>query len=121
MPVSCLNFATSLRSRLWLDPTAASPTNVIFWPLYFALSAAALGTAGGAIAADLTGAACAAGRDVPAAAALSDATSVTAPISPATTSSARCFTVSFLSLRPGLGVDPFSTCRDYSLFAEPNK
>src|SRR5215210_7990957 len=51
MPVSRLNRATRSRSRLWLDPTAASPTKVIFWPPYFFLIAAAFSTFGGAIAA----------------------------------------------------------------------
>src|SRR4051812_20143121 len=67
MPVSCWNLATSFRSRLWLEPTAASPTNSIFWPLYLALIAAAFGTFGGAIAVDLAGTAFAARPGVPAA------------------------------------------------------
>src|SRR5215212_3105180 len=107
MPVSFLKRATSLRSRLWLAPTAASPTKVIFWPWYFALSAARFGTLGGTIAADLAGEACVAGRDVPAAATLSDAINVTAPTNPATTSSARCFTFTHPFLRPNPDVEPF--------------
>src|SRR5919201_2964122 len=93
MPVSLWNRATSSRSRLWLDPTALSPMNVICWPLYFFLSAAAPATFGGLTAA-------AAERFAgllpapPAVATLSETIRANAPASPASTSTPRCLTCS---------------------------
>src|ERR671931_2868744 len=93
MPVSLWNRATSSRSRLWLDPTALSPMNVICWPLYFFLSAAAPATFGGLTAA-------ATERFVgllpapPAVATLSETSRANAPASPANTSTLRCLTCS---------------------------
>jgi hypothetical protein len=45
MPVSFVNRFASAVSRTWPLPTE-SPTNVIFWPPYFLLIAAAFGTFG---------------------------------------------------------------------------
>src|SRR5215218_5936503 len=102
MPVSRLNRATRSRSRLWLDPTAASPTKVIFWPPYFFLIAAAFATFGGATAvAFCTRVGL---RLLLAAAMLREATSAITPTIPARTSSLRCFTLPRPFCRP-LGLD----------------
>src|SRR5919201_1807554 len=99
MPVSLWNRATSSRSRLWLDPTAFSPMNVIFWPLYFLLSAAAPATFGGltAAAAVLLPAALLA---PPAVAALSETSRANSPATPTRASTPRCFTISPPSSHP---------------------
>src|SRR6266566_5610671 len=95
IPVSVWNRFASARSRLWLPPTALSPTNVIFCPWYFALIFFAFATGGALIAF------AAVGRCVarfPAAATLSEATRATTPVSPTKTSTTRCFTIpTFLS------------------------
>src|SRR5262245_11455956 len=84
IPVSFVNRLASVVSRTWLSPTE-SPTNVIFWPPYFCLIAAAFGTFGAGTAV----AAWARADDVvlapPAATRLSAAASATAEISPSTT------------------------------------
>src|SRR5215210_4019490 len=98
MPVSFVNFFASARSRTWLPPTALSPTNVSFTPLNFALSFAALGTAGGAIAADCLATV---GPALPTVAAASEAISASAPTSPAMARALRRFT----SPRP-FSIDP---------------
>src|SRR5436305_1595936 len=104
MPVSLWNRATSSRSRLWLEPTALSPMNVIFWPLYFLRSAFAPATAGGLIAAAAEGVRAPFDDDVPAltaAVTTSRAARANAAVSPPTTRTARCFTLptSFLQTR----------------------
>ena len=89
IPVSFVNRLASATSRTWPLPTE-SPTNVIFCPPYFFRIAAAFGTFGAA-----TAAACCtcAGLLLLAAATLRDAISAIAPITPARTSSLRCFTL----------------------------
>src|SRR5207237_4995673 len=93
MPVSLWNRATSSRSRLWLEPTALSPMNVICWPLYFFFNAAAPATLCG-----LTAAATERFAGLllapPAAATLSETIRANAPASPANTSTPRCLTCS---------------------------
>src|SRR5919201_5703001 len=91
MPVSFENRETSNRSRLWLDPTALSPMNVIFWPLYFFFSAAAPATFGGltAAAAVLLPAALLA---PPAVGALRTTSTGNAPATPTKARTPRCFT-----------------------------
>src|SRR4051794_6476861 len=92
MPVSALNLAASSRSRLWLWPTALSPTKVIVWPPYFALSAFAFATAGGLTAdADETDAGPELLADRPEA-----GISASAAANPARTISGRCFTAPLL-------------------------
>src|SRR6266545_2890217 len=97
MPVSFVNRDASATSRTWPPPTE-SPTKVIFCPPYFAFNAFALGTAGG-----LTTAADRAALTlrVPAEAMLSVTTKASTAASPATKTTARCFTslTSFLSKR----------------------
>ena len=89
IPVSFVNRFASATSRTCPLPTE-SPTNVIFCPPYFFLIAAAFGTFGAATAA----AWCVrAGLSLLAAATLSEVTSATAPTTPASTSSLRCFTL----------------------------
>src|SRR5689334_5985426 len=96
MPVSFVKRFASAVSRTWPLPTE-SPTNVIFCPPYFFLSAAAFGTFGAAIAV----ACCAAvGLALPAATTLREATSATTPTTPARISSLRCFTLPRPFLRP---------------------
>ena len=93
MPVSFLNRATSSRSRLWLEPTALSPMNVICWPPYFFFSAAAPATFGGFTAAAMERFAGLLPAP-PAAATLSETIRAKAPASPTNTSTPRCLTVS---------------------------
>src|ERR671933_2811677 len=92
MPVSFWNRATSNRSRLWLEPTALSPTNVILWPLYFFFSALAPATFGGLMAA-ATERFAGLLPAPPAVATLSETTRANAPASPANTSTPRCLTL----------------------------
>src|SRR5437764_505118 len=99
MPVSLWNRATSSRSRLWLEPTALSPMNVIFWPLYFFLSAAAPATFGGFMAAAAVPPP-AVLLAPPAVATLSETSRASAPATPTRASTPRCFTVPL----------PFYTC-----------
>src|SRR5262245_2185894 len=98
IPVSFVNRLASATSRRWLSPTE-SPTNVIFWPPYFLLIAAAFGTFGAGIAA----ARCAcAGFLLLAVATLRKAMSASTPTPPASPSSLRCFTCPTSFLRPPL-------------------
>ena len=93
MPVFLENWATSNWSRVWLLPTGPSPRNVIDCPPYFALMALAFGTGGGLTAVAADGAAgTATGPALPAVATLNDVIRANAPVSPTTTSTARCFT-----------------------------
>ena len=87
IPVSFENRFASAVSRLLPSPTE-SPTNVIFWPPYFFLIAAAFGTFGAAIAVECLAAV---GRAFPTVAA-SEATSATAPINPNMARALRYFT-----------------------------
>src|SRR5262245_15794428 len=94
IPVCAENFFASARSR-WFPPPTESPMNVIDWPPYFFLIAAAPGTAGAGYfeALNVDTALTDAGACVPADATLSETISA-ATASPAKTSSERCFTTS---------------------------
>src|SRR5438874_13563495 len=96
MPVSFENRLASFVSRTCPFPTE-SPTNVIFWPPYFFLIAAAFGTLGAGIAAAACG--CAAFL-LPAAATLRETMSAMTPTTPARTNSLRCFTLPRPFCRP---------------------
>src|SRR2546423_7950551 len=92
IPVSFVKRVASSRSRLCELPTE-SPTNVIFWPLYFFFSAAAPATLGGFTAA-ATERVAGLLLAPPAVATLSETTRANTPASPANTSTPRCLTCS---------------------------
>src|SRR5438093_8161668 len=100
MPVSLVNRLASAVSRLFPSPTE-SPTNVMLWPPYFFLIAAAFLTRGGLIVAAVR---CACVGLLLAAATLKEAMSASTPTPPARTSSLRCFTPPLLSRRPRTAV-----------------